>query len=268
MNRRQRIVLWGCVLALLAFGGSGRSLAQDEPQPQQPTTDAPPKPAGHSVPGVDSGDQQDDTSNQIQPDETPLTGLLSATLGTPEAQHSYWIAGLQYGASIQSSGYGSSDWQAYNYFAGNFSLLEAWSRSQLVVNYSGGAYVSPGSTGAYQQVSLAQTITLQRWKFQIQDSFSYLPQSNFGFGGGTNLGVPGIGGGSLGTTIPGIGGPYVPNQTIYGGLGPQYSNIGVIQATYALSSHSSITASGAYGILNYINPGYIDTDSLFGGLGY
>ena len=52
---------------------------------------------------------------------------------------------------------------------------------------------------------------------QILDQFSYLPQSAFGFGGGTNLGIPGVGG-SIGPTIPGLGSSYVPNQSIYAGL--------------------------------------------------
>jgi len=99
------------------------------------------------------------------------------------------------------------------------------------------------------------------------DQFSQLPQSGFGFGVGTSLGVPGVGG-SLGATIPGVGNSYLPNQTIFAGEGPRYSNTVVLQATYQLTQRSSITASGSYGILHYVNPGNIDTDSAFGGLGY
>ena len=44
----------------------------------------------------------------------------------------------------------------------------------------------------------SQTFQWNRWAVQILDQFSYLPQSDFGFGGGTNLGFPGVGG-SIGT---------------------------------------------------------------------
>jgi hypothetical protein len=267
MNRI-RTILWGCFLTLLALGGAGTISAQDEPQ--QPP-DSQPKPAARSLPGIDTDqDNNPNQNNQMEPDDTPLTGVLSATLGTPEAQHSYWLAGLQYGASVQSSGYGNSDWFVYNYFAGNFSLLEAWSRSKLALNYTGGAFVSSGSgsnSGAYQQLSFSQSFDFNRWKFQIHDSFSYTPQSGYGFGGGTNLGTAGVGG-SLSPGIPGIGNGLTPNASLYAGLGPQYYNVGVIQGTYALSTHSSITASAGYGILNFIDPGYVGTDSLFAGLGY
>lgn len=269
MNRLTGI-LWVFLLFLVALGGSGRALAQDEPQ--QPS-DSAPKPAGQSLPAAGTGDQQDDNpnqNNQIEPDDTPLTGMLSATLGAPEVEHSYWVAGLQYATSVQNSGYGSSGWFDYNYAAANLSLLEAWSHSKLVVNYSGGGYFSSESgygSGSYQVLSFAQAFDFNRWKFQIRDSFNYSPQSAYGFGGGTNLGTAGVGG-NLGPILPGIGNTYVPNTSLYGGLGPQYYNIGVVQGTYALSSRSSITASGGYGILDFVNSGYVGTDSLFAGVGY
>jgi hypothetical protein len=60
----------------------------------------------------------------------------------------------------------------------------------------------------------------------------------------------------------------VPNQTIFVGTGPRYSEALVIQATYALSRRGSLTASGSYGVLNFVDSGNINTNSAFGGLGY
>ena len=102
---------------------------------------------------------------------------------------------------------------------------------------------------------------------QILDQFSYLPQSAFGFGGGTNLGIPGVGG-SIGPTIPGLGSSYVPNQSIFVGFGPQYSNATALQVTYATSPRGSITASGSYGILNFVDPGNVDNSSATATVGY
>jgi hypothetical protein len=258
------------ILALALCATNAR--AQDEPQ--EPT-DTKPKPAARSLPPIDTSNPQDDTQNPnvLQPDATPLTGLQNPTLGSPEMRHSYWVPGVQYAGTIQSSGYGtsnSSGWAMSNYLIGNLSLLKAWSRSQLAVNYSGGGFFSSDSAqgnGAYQQLALAQTFQGNRWAMQILDQFSYLPQSGFGFGGGTNLGLPGVGG-SIGPTIPGMGTGYVPNQSIFGGVGPIYSNAVALQLTYATSSRGSITASGSYGILNFVDPGNIDNNSTTGTIGY
>jgi hypothetical protein len=267
-------------LALLFLLGTRTLWAQDQPpqQPPQPPPpqepqdnpyDSMPKPAGQAFPYFDFGIGNGD----LQPDYTPLTGMLNAGLGFPEVKHSYWVPGVQFSSSTQSNLFSpsnSSGWYTNNFVVGNLSLLEAWSRSQLALNYSGGGTFSNNSSvgnSGYQQLAFAESFLLNRWIVQIVDQFAQLPQSAFGFGAGTTLGVPGVGG-SLGPTIPGIGNNYVPNQSIFGGFGPRYSNAAVVQATYQLSRRSSITASGSYGILHFVDPGNTDTDSLFGSLGY
>jgi len=273
-----RLILGCCFLSLALSVGALGLHAQDEPQnPDDNKTK--PKPAGttYPIPTVDPGNQQDqnnptDATKGLQPDTTPLTGIQDATLGSPETRHSYWVPGVQYAGTIQSNGYGqarNSGWIMNNYLIGDLALLKAWSRSQLAVNYSGGGFFSTDSAvgnGAYQRLALAQTFQGNRWAVQILDQFSYLPQSQFGFGAGTSLGVPGAG--PIGPTIPGMGLGYVPNQSIYAAFGPQYSNAVALQATYATSRRGSITASGSYGILNFVDPGNIDNNSTTGTVGY
>src|SRR5208283_5229218 len=248
-------------LALLFLLGTHPLSAQEEPQqpPQSPQPQEPqepqdnpygsaPKPAGQALPSFDFGDLIGYRSD-LQPDYTPLTGMLNAGLGFPEVKHSYWVPGVQFSSQMQSypnNSSSGSNLYVSNYVAGNLSLLEAWSRSQLAVNYSGGAdfttYSNQGNS-YYQQLAFAQSFLLNRWIIQIVDQFSQLPQSGFGFGVGTSLGAPGVAG-SLGPTIPGLGNSYLPNQTIFAGEGPRYSNAVVMQATYQLTRRSSITASG------------------------
>ncbi len=273
----RRAILGAFAFALVFFFGARITRAQDEPQ--QPV-DTQPKPAARStpIPIVDSGSPQDDngvldTANRLRPDVTPLTGLQNATLGSPDLRHSYWVPGFQYANSVQSSNYGepnSSGWFVTNYLMANVSLLQARSRSQLAINYSGGGYLSTNSTqgnGNYQQLGLSQTFQMNRWLVQILDQFSYLPQSPFGFGAGTNLGIPGIAG-SLGPSVPGLGDGTVPNQSIYASSGPRISNTGVIQATYTVSPRGSITASGSFAILHFVQSGDVDNNSTTGSLGY
>jgi hypothetical protein len=272
-----RLILGGCFLSLALSVGALGLRAQDEPQnPDDNKTK--PKPAGttYPIPTVDSGNQDQnntlDTTNGLNPDTTPLTGIQDATLGSPETRHSYWVPGVQYAGTIQSNGLGqanNSGWSMNNYLIGNISLLKAWSRSQLAVNYSGGGFFSTDSAlgnGAYQRLAFTQDFQWNRWAMQILDQFSYLPQSQFGFGAGTNLGVPGVG--PIGPTIPGMGLGYVPNQSIYAAFGPRYSNVAAVQITYATSHRGSITASGSYGTLNFVDPGNVDNSSTSGTVGY
>lgn len=269
MKRRQRIYSFVLLLLTLTLE-SACVRAQDTPQEPADQQEANPKPAARAIPTIDTNTPEDNSS--LQPDLTPLTGAQSPTLGTTEMLHSYWVPGFQLASNIESApnGQGGTSWFANNYVIGNLSLLKAWSSSQFVVNYSGGGYFSTSSeqgNGGYQQLALSQTFQTRRWTFQVLDQFSYLPQSGFGFGGGTNLGTPGVGG-VTGPVIPGLGGNYVPNQSIYASLGPRYSNAGVLQLSYQLTPSNSITASGSYGILRFVDAGNVDNNTVVGSLGF
>jgi hypothetical protein len=269
-----KIIFASAFLAFALSLGASSLRAQEEPAQQQPPPDAPPKPAAKTfpVPVILYGDQEDDSNrNGLRGDYTPLTGIQNATLGIPDFEHSYWVPGIQYGATVISppSNQPGSSWYINNYVVGNLSVLDTWSRAQFAFNYSGGGYFSSDSSqgnGQYQTVGLSETFHSDRWLFQVLDQFSYLPQSSFGFGGGTNLGVPGVGG-SLGSSGPGLGNNFVPNQSI-AGFGPRYSNAAGLQFTYALSKRSSFTAYGTYGLLTFINPGNFDSTTLSAGFGY
>jgi hypothetical protein len=268
MNLRT-VIFAGALLFWALLSETQDVRAQDQPQAD---ADSQPKPAARSLPlpVIDPGAVQD-ASTQL-PDTTPLTGAQTPTLGSSETRHSYWVPGVQFSSSIQSGEIGSSNssWYVTNYLLGNLSLLQVWSRAQFSLNYSGGGYFSTSSqqgNGWIQQFSLTQSFQWSRLSLQLIDQFAYLPQSQFGFGGGTNLGMPGVGGG-VGPVIPGLGGSYLPNQSIYAALGPSYSNAGVIQATYATSPRGSITATGSYGILQFVEPGNVDNNTVTASLGY
>ena len=243
------------------------SIAQEE--------ETKPKPAARvSSPPIEAGDEENQQPlDTLQADQRPLTGLQTPTLGTPELRHSYWIPGIQYGNTIQNQALNlptPSGWYSNNYVAGNLSLLEAWSHSKLSLNYTGGGVFSTDSTignGYFHELGAIQEFTWSRWQLQFIDQFSYLPESQFGFGGVANLNIPGISG-SLGPPLPGLQSNYVPNQSIFTSAGSRYSNAGAAQVVYALSSRGSITISGSYGLLRFQQAGSIDTDDEIGSIGY
>jgi hypothetical protein len=258
---------WKIALLVLALVFMAKAVTA-----QEPDTPAEPKPAGRGIPALDEGAVQDQP-DKWNPDTMPVTGLQSPTVGNPESRHSYWVPGFQYSGSIQeqpTGGANSGSWYAYNFFGANLSLLQQGSSSRLALNYSAGGFVTnqPGQdNGWYQQLAFSDTFTWRRWQMQILDQFAYLPQSQFGFGGGTGLGVPGIGG-PLGPTVPGIGGTVLPNQSIYAAVGPQYNNSIVTQLSYQTSPRGSITLGGAYGLLRFTEAGNVDSNSYTGNIGY
>ncbi len=290
MNLRP-FVLGALSLMFVSFLQPKLALAQQEPQQEQPPIEeSQPKPAARSLPGVDNTEEAS-SADALQPDISPVTGFEYPGVGSAGFRHSYWVPGVQVGSIIGSNpsggANGSSTWSSETFFLGNLTLLKNWGRAQTFLNYSGGGFVSSGnnqsssgtgtgstgyntgssSSGSSQLLSLQHQYKSNRWLFQIFDVFSYLPQSQFGFGAGTNLGNSGIGG-SLGLSPPTLNTGVIPSQSIYATNGPIYSNTGAIQATYEVTQRSSLTVGADYGILRFTAPGNVDTDSILGSFGY
>ena len=233
-----------------------------------------PKPAARQeVPLPGPFDQDPNTPpNTVMPDTRPLTGAQEFSVGTEPARHSYWAPGFRFANFWQSNPVGGTGngWASSSYLVGTLSVRQNWIHSSLAVNYSGGGTIStaPDSAnlnGGYQQLGLVHEFDWNRWKLSFLDQFSYTTSSTFGFGSGTNIDLPGIGG-TLGSDLPGLQNNYVPNQSVFGSIGTRYSNGGVVQTEYLLSKRSSIVLSGSYGILRFTQSGNIDVnDAIFSG---
>jgi hypothetical protein len=270
MKNKQRIK-WIPLMATawLCFASAGR--AQD---PQAPQGEEKPKAAARAYGPIGSEDQDlNPPPDTLQPDERPLTGFQQLTVGTPMERHSYWVPGISYYNFVQSNGDaqgGGNSWNSTSYLAGNISLLENWSRSQLAVNYSGGGNFSTDSVagnGWFQQLGVTQTFNWQRLQLTLLDQFAYLPQSQFGFGAGTGLAQPGIGG-SLGVGSTGLAGGLDPGQSIFTAVGSRYSNTFGAQVNYLLTPRTSVTFGGLSGIQRFTESGNIESNNYIGNLGY
>ncbi len=271
MKRYTRLLAGSTTIAVLFLGATSISAHQED--------NSEPKPAAREYPPLieglgnqDSNGDQEPATN-LNPDTRPLTGVQNPTLGTPGIRHSYWLPGFQYGNTVRSSALNqatSSGWNTTSFILGNLSLLDAWGRAQLAVNYSGGGSFSSDSAQGnshFQQFGLVQTFDWGRWKLYFLDQFSYLPETQFGFGVGTGLSFPGVGG-SLAPPLPGLLNSYVPNQGIFTTFGPRYSNAVATQVAYTVSPRGSITAAGSYGILRFIEAGNIESNDANFNVGY
>src|SRR5260221_6569821 len=236
------------ILILCAYCVVGGDVAAQEPEP--PVQTPSPKPAGRGVPSLDPNAQDQNAQQDWKPDTSPATGLQAPTIGNPELRHSYFVPGFQYTGSGQNQQLSPSSpggWYSTHFLGANLSFLQQWSRSQLAINYSGGGFFtsSPGQdNGSYHQLAFAQSFAWRRWQLQILDQFSYLPESQFGFGGGTRLSVPRICG-SLCPSTPPIVPAVTPNHTHIGAIGAQYNNSVVSQITCQTSPHDALTVIGS-----------------------
>ena len=254
------------LLALLALPANGQ---QDNSTP---------KPAMREYPGLigKAGAPDQETEAQpsaLNPDQTPLTGAQQLALGSPELRHSYWVPGFEFENMLQSNAPGTTlngNWVSSSYLLGNVSLLEAWNHSELSVNYSGGGTLSNSSLlsgNYYHQLGLVQTFQWKRWQVRFLDQFSYLAQPSFGFGGVSNISIPGVGG-MLGQGLPSLQTNYLPNQTIFTSVGPHFSDVLVTQAEYSLTPRTSLTAVGSIGTLRFTEGSLTDTNDAIFSLGY
>lgn len=285
MNKAQRTCKLGLLfLSLTIFTDGSRAQEPQQPQEQQPANQPSqnkPKPAGRGIPGSEPDstvEDQNPTANWQQ-DTSPATGLVAPGVGAPELAHSYWIPGVEYGANVLSSPLGqqaSGGWYATHYLAGDVSLLKASGHSTFDMNYSAGGYFTSGESkqaigqtdhGWFQNASLGYAVVSGRWQIEAIDYSSYLPDSFFGFAGGTGIALPGSGS-SIAPSIGGLTGGATPNQSIYSAIGPRYSNTFVPQITYSMTRRSSITVSGSYAILRFTEAGNVDSDTYLGSIGY
>jgi len=264
MKRHIRFLVGSATMATLFLGAGSISAQEDSSGPKPPAREYPPL-----IEGL--GDQEPTTN--LNPDTRPLTGVQNPTLGTPGIRHSYWVPGFQYGNTVQSNALyqaTSSGWNTTSFVVGNLSLLDAWGRAQLAVNYSGGGSFSSDTVQGnshFHQFGLAQTFDWGRWQLSFLDQFSYLPETQYGFGAGTGLSFPGVGG-SLAPPLTGLQNSYIPNQSIFTTFGPRYSNAVATQVAYTVSPRGSITAAGSYGVLRFIEAGNIESNNANFNVGY
>ena len=123
--------------------------------------------------------------------------------------------------------------------------------------YSGGGLwtTEQGSTNTiFQNLQLTQSFVSRKWVFNISDAANYLPQAPTTGASG----IPGIGdlNGTLGFgTLP-LG--TVPDQSILTNYAPRISNAASGGLEYRLNGKTSLTGSGSFGLLRFVDGDGLD----------
>jgi hypothetical protein len=182
----------------------------------------------------------------------PISGLDLPSLEPHAAPLSF----LQWGATGSESAdsnagqeLGAQEFRSVSRALGSLTLHRLWSHYDLGVDYIGGVGYYDVPSGGFrnlQQMDFVQRITWKRGALSVRDSFSYLPDGNFGgaYGSLGSEGIQSLGGTSFSSFWGG---------TALGTLGnnPRILNLALVEADEMLSPKSAITATGGYALLHF-----------------
>ncbi len=211
---------------------TGQDASQQEPAPAY----------GQQTPPLPIGDIQN----------PPLSGIDVPGLEPHAAPLSYVQPGATISESADSnvdSSLGGQSVQSVSRALASITLQRLWSHYDLAFDYIGGvAYYNLKGLGvkSLQQSDVDQKITWKRGQLSLRDSFSYLPEGNFGgaYGSIGSQGISSLGnsafgsfwsGGSLGTL----------------GLAPRMLNVSLADVSESLSPKAAITAAGGYAFTHF-----------------
>src|SRR5215469_2034398 len=182
----------------------------------------------------------------------PLSGLDLPSLEPHAAPLSY----LQPGATVSESANsnianipGGSSTSSITRAEASLALRRLWSNYDLALDYAGGAaYYNFNGLGwkALQEMDVDQKISWKRGNLSLRDSFSYLPEGNFGASYGA-LGSAGVG--NMGSTAFGSFWGGAALGTL--GLAPRILNVSLADVSENLTPKSAVTAAGGYAFTHF-----------------
>lgn len=220
----------------------------------------------NSVPPVDTYSQ----ASQQQPvpaygqvsapelgnENTPLTGLDLPSIELNAARRSYFQAGATLNQSANSNAgsvLGGNQFTSITRGLGSVALHRVRGRYDLGLDYIGGlAYYSLHSIGAQvlQQVDFDQKIAWKRGELSLRDSFSYLPEGDFGatYGSLGSEESSSLGNSALGAFFGGSAlGTF--------GLAPRIVNVSLADVSEALTPRSTLTGEAGYAFTHFYGSG-------------
>jgi len=252
-------------MAVFLLVAVGLGWAQSDGGSEEPSTGWPRAEIGRPSDPAPAPDPPAPSTQISQPPyelNPPIVGLNAPGLApTGVETRSFLIPGalISQAADTEEGGTsGSSNVHGVTRGLGSLTLQRLRRRYDLAADYLGGVgYYSNRAAGiaSLQLFDVDQHISWSRGQFAIRDSFSYLPEGNFGAGsfGGTGAlsSIGGLVGGLAGVGILG------PGQFATFGQQPRITNIAIADATQFLSPRSSVSAVGSYGLVHF-------TDDTFG----
>ena len=237
-------------------------------QQQQGSQTNPVPPTGPATPTTQG--QQDKHQDPASPIATPttITGDLAPSLSEGGSSRSTLQFGLhadEFADSNLAGSLSSPGWGATTDIGGHLDLHILRRSDDFTLSFTGGAFIYNQSQysqydSTYQSVSAAEVLSLRRMTLHLNDQFGYLPESPFGFGGG------GLGGLFGGLTL--INPNALPDQSALTLQSQRLSNLVLAEADITTGARTSWTITGSYGILHYLQSGFLQPSNYSFGVGY
>src|SRR5882724_6304395 len=247
--------LWAPLLMAALCLPAVRAQQQQPPPPTNPVPPAGPVPAA----GSQQTNQQEPVSPVVTGSPT-VTGVVKPVVGEAGDTHSQITGGVRVSELFDSNFQnlsGGNGWDELTSLSGHVELHRMRAGTDLSVRYVGGGYIDTRNSNfdsTYHQFEATDTIQFRRWSLRLDDVFSYLPESSFGFGG------DGLGGG-VGTGLTYVNPFILPNQSILTNQGKRISNEAVALVQFDATPRSSWTFTGSYGLLHFTNTLNLDSSN-------
>ena len=215
-------------------------------------------------------DQQQSTEQPAtSPDTRPPSGAQDLTIGFPENGRNYLKGYFDFLQTVDTNpqlGPHHALVGTITNLIGDVALDRSGKSSSFELQYMGAGFIPThqqfGNTQAHQ-LGVSQAITTGRWALLLADEAIYSPEGGYGFGG---LGATaGLGVGSQ--TFTGLNPGLINQQTAFFAA-RRIDNTSLAQVQYSLSARSSITTYGSYGMLHFLDGGFIDSDQVMANVGY
>ncbi len=256
--------------------------AQQAPKaPQSTNSGAPVQPLPPLAKGTDSNatsgavggsrvqaDAQPEASAQAQPDTHVLSGAETIGVGSLRRLRRMFDPALQV-SEFGETGIVPGQTLSASSLGGSLDMDRHSSRYDLAVTYHGAetTYQPSSYYGIhylpYHDAAISQEISFRRWTLQLRDDVLYSWGSGFGslFAGGPAQAGQNR---SLESIQPSL----ASTGTIQTALARQLSNTALGEIDYARSRRTTLTLVGSYGLLHFLDPGYINSQTVTGRVGY
>ena len=261
------LVLWVALSAMMALGQTDTGTGQ---APDDTQRNAPAPAFGQDAPAV------------VVNDNPPISALDRPSLEPNIQPRSMLLGGVEGSESLDSN-IGSDArpaWHSVSRALAGLTLQRLWNRYQAEAAYlGGGGYYNAAGNGWRQvhELQAQQAVLWRTGQLTVRDSFSYLPEGEFGFNsfggaGGLQLGLGGLGTGMgmIGSGFGGQSGILGAGQIGALGQSPRFTNVTIADVVQDLTPRSSLTAAGSFGLVHFTDStqGFINSQQAGGQVGY
>jgi hypothetical protein len=204
-------------------------------------------------------------SDQVQADTHSLSGGETLGLGSLQGFQKMFDPALHF-SQWGDNGIAPGHLNAATSVGGSLAMNQAWGRYRLSATYNGAeTFYRPDSRldYAYHNLNALQVIQGGRWTLRMRDDLQVSPQATFG-----SLDTGEAGSYGVNNLLSAIQPSLVPGQTILTGRAGRLSNTSLGEFDYMLSRRTTVTFTGSYGLLHFLDPGYIDSRNISGRVGY